>query len=123
MKCREDHNCGLDVPKGHPKEAQHTPTYGVEEVTWLEGIALGLRFAVRTIDPLSGVINGGSTTLTYCCTREQAEIIVRAVNSYEELSEIKNLLLKAKERFDQGLPMEYSELVQKAIAQAEGRWS
>ena len=76
-------------------EAKHTPKYGFEVIAWSEGLALGLRYAVRTLDPLSGVINGGSTTLTYCCTKEQALLIVEAVNSHEALNS-ENEALKAE---------------------------
>lgn len=69
----------------------HTPTplYGYEEISpkWTEGIALGLRYAVRTLDPLTRKINEGSRTLTYCFTREAAETIVRAVNLFGPLVE------------------------------------
>lgn len=67
------------------KKATHTPQYGYEMIKWEDATKLGLLYAVRRIDPLTGEINEGSNTLTYCATEPQAKLIVRAVNSHEEL--------------------------------------
>lgn len=120
----------------------HHPRYGFEEITWQDGIALGLRYAVRTLDPLTGSINGGSSTLTYCCTQQQAESIVHAANSFDgmirdnKLLAVQNMdLMKQKEALLETLKhgiancrecrvtqsCERCSISREAIAQAEAR--
>lgn len=96
--------------------ATHTPTpleYGVQEIKWDDAVKLGFHYAVRTLDPLTHEINEGSRTLTYCCTRQQAEFIVRAVKHEELLG----LLKEAAEFLKDGQLLKAE--IKTAIAKAE----
>lgn len=119
---REDIGGGMSREVEY-QESQHTPTpkYGIDEAGMLMQ-DIGLLHAIRTLDPLTHEVNEGSNTLAYCVTQQQAELIVRAVNSHEALLDaLKWLLATApNDNYDIGY-QEARQASAKAIRQAEDK--
>lgn len=112
------------------KKVQHTPTpWGFEKINYD-----AYSSAIRTIDPLSKELNGGSFTVAHLAgangvAEANAEFIVRAVNSHEVLlsalrsvrNEYRSYILNDPNNLQDSKGSRILAQIDYAISEAEGR--
>lgn len=106
--------------------SQHTSKLvGYTEIgeKWADGIALGLRYAIQTFDPLDKRIDHGSHTIAHSCSKEDTAFIVRVINSHEALLNACKKTLDFIQRSSEGIALDVKDslrlAIKSAIVQAE----